>query len=137
MVYCSLILIQPQDCLLKNHPEYSDPQWLSFKSDNWLLLFSPVWQKASRTSCKSLLLVYNLQICVSFLPDIFPSQVFFVFSWLPPCFQKFIWQVHERMLYLKKQKGHIQMVFLPKVMCPCLTLYFRKMLLKNNRYFVL
>ena len=49
----------------------------------------------------------------------------------------FIWQVRERMLYLKKQKGHIQMVFLPKVMCPCLTLYFRKMLLKNNRYFVL
>lgn len=40
--FSSLILIQPQDCLLKNHPEYSDPQWLSFESDNWLLLFSPV-----------------------------------------------------------------------------------------------
>ena len=51
-------------------------------------------------SYKSLLLVCNLQICVSFLPDIFPSQVFFVFSWLPPCFQKFIWQVRERMYFL-------------------------------------
>lgn len=40
--FSSLILIQPQDCLLKNHPEYSDPQWLFFESDNWLLPFSPV-----------------------------------------------------------------------------------------------
>ena len=47
-----------------------------------------------------MLLVCNLQICVSFLPDIFPSQVFFVFSWLPPCFQKLIWQVRERMCFL-------------------------------------
>ena len=38
-----------------------------------------------------LALVCNLQICVSFLPDIFPSQVFFVFSWLPPCFQKSVY----------------------------------------------
>ena len=49
---------------------------------------------------KSLFLVCNSQICFSFLPDIFPSQVFFVFSWLPPCFQKFIWQIHERIYFL-------------------------------------
>ena len=109
------------------------------------LLFSPVWQKASRTSYKSLLLVCNLQICVSFLPDIFPSQVFFVLSWLPPCFQKFIWQVHERMCFLhiikmntcyawQQKKDTFHWYFYQKRSVPLYTLFW-KMLLKNNQYF--
>ena len=96
-------------------------------------------------SYKSLLLVCNLQICVSFLPDIFPSQVFFVFSWLPPCFQKFIWQVRERMYFLhiikmnncyawQQKKDTFHWYFYQKRSVPLYTL-FLKMLLKNNQYF--